>query len=147
VLSVWVRGQGDVLVRADAITVLALGPEGLRAEWGARRAVRLTGTPCSTAVQLELLAAIQRAAADGRTVVIMPPAEVDSSEWRWSASIPCWTAARGQHRTANRRIEALWPLRTGRCNLAATFARATNESGCDETMWLCEGDRGAFQIS
>ena len=28
--SVWVRAQGDVLVRADAIVVLALGPEGLR---------------------------------------------------------------------------------------------------------------------
>jgi hypothetical protein len=83
VLSVWVRGQGDVLVRADAIVVLALGPEGLRAECGSGRAVRLTGPPCSTAVQLALLEAIQRAAADGRTVVIMPPAEVDSSQWRW----------------------------------------------------------------
>ena len=45
--------------------------------------MRLTGPPCSTAVQLALLEAIQRAVADGRTVVIMPPAEVDPSEWRW----------------------------------------------------------------
>ena len=37
------RAQGDVLVRADAIVVLALGPEGLRAECGAGAAVRLTG--------------------------------------------------------------------------------------------------------
>ena len=81
--SVWVRGQGDVLVRADAIVVLALGPEGLRAEWGAGRAVRLTGTPCSTALQLGLLEAIRRAGADGRAVVIMPPAEPGSSAWRW----------------------------------------------------------------
>ena len=81
--SVWVRGQGDVLVRADAITVLALGPEGLRAEWGAGRAVRLTGTPCSTALQLGLLEAIRRAGADGRAVVIMPPAEPGSSAWQW----------------------------------------------------------------
>jgi hypothetical protein len=83
VQSVWVRGQGDVLVRADAIVVLALGPEGLRAEWGAGRAVRLTGTPCSTALQLGLLEAIRRAGADGRAVVIMPPAEPGSSAWRW----------------------------------------------------------------
>jgi hypothetical protein len=81
--SVWVRGQGDVLVRADAIVVLALGPEGLRAEWGAGRAVRLTGTPCSTALQLGLLEAIRRAGADGQAVVIMPPAEPGSSAWRW----------------------------------------------------------------
>jgi hypothetical protein len=81
--SVWVRGQGDVLVRADAIAVLALGPEGLRAEWGAGRAVRLTGTPCSTALQLGLLEAIRRAGADGRAVVIMAPVEPGSSAWRW----------------------------------------------------------------
>ncbi len=81
--SVWVRGQGDVLVRADAITVLALGPEGLRAECGAGRAVRLTGTPCSTALQLGLVEAIRRAGADGRAVVIMPPAEPGSATWRW----------------------------------------------------------------
>jgi hypothetical protein len=81
--SVWVRGQGDVLVRADAIVVLALGPDGLRAEWGAGRAVRLTGTPCSTALQLGLLEAIRRAGADGRAVVIVPPAEPGSSAWRW----------------------------------------------------------------
>jgi hypothetical protein len=41
--SVWVRAQGDVLVRADAIMVLALGPEGLRAECGTGATVRLAG--------------------------------------------------------------------------------------------------------
>ena len=59
--SVWVRAQGDVLVRADAIVVLALGPEGLRAECGAGAAVRLTGTPCSTALMLGLAEVIDRA--------------------------------------------------------------------------------------
>jgi hypothetical protein len=83
VLSVWVRGQGDVMIRADAITVLALGQEGLRAEYGSGRAVRLTGPPCSTALQLGLLEAISRADADGRAVVVMPPAEPGSSTWRW----------------------------------------------------------------
>jgi hypothetical protein len=82
--SVWVRGLGDVLVRADAIVVLALGPEGLRAECGSGRAVRLTGAPCSTALQLGLLEAISRAGTGGgRTVIIMPPAEPGSSAWRW----------------------------------------------------------------
>lgn len=33
-----------MLVRTDAIVVLALGPEGLRAECGIGQAVRLTGT-------------------------------------------------------------------------------------------------------
>ena len=78
------RGQGDVLVRADAIVVLALGPEGLRAEWGAGRAVRLTGTPCSTALQLGLVEAISSAGTGGgRPVVVMPPAGPGSSVWRW----------------------------------------------------------------
>jgi hypothetical protein len=83
VCSVWVQGLNDVLVRADAIVLLALGQEGLRAECGSGRAVRLTGPPCSTAMQLALLEAIQRATADGRTVIIMPPDDVDSSQWRW----------------------------------------------------------------
>jgi hypothetical protein len=84
VQSVWVQGQGDVLVRADAITVLALGPEGLRAEWGAGRAVRLTGTPCSTALMLGLVAVIERAGrGDSRAVIVMPPAEPASVTWHW----------------------------------------------------------------
>jgi len=89
VASVWVRGQGDVLVRADAIVVLALGPEGLRAECGTGtgRAVRLTGTPCSTALMLGLVAAVERAGrGDSRAVVIMPPAEPDSATWRWECA-------------------------------------------------------------
>jgi hypothetical protein len=85
--SVWVRGQGDVLVRADAIVVLALGPEGLRAECGSGRAVRLTGTPCSTALMLGLVAAIERASrGDSRAVVVTPPAEPDSSAWSWECA-------------------------------------------------------------
>ena len=85
--SVWVRGQGDVLVRADAIVVLALGPEGLRAECGSGRAVRLTGTPCSTALMLGLVAAIEGAGhGDSRAVIVMPPAEPDSAAWRWECA-------------------------------------------------------------
>lgn len=68
-----------MLVRADAIVVLALGPEGLRAGCGTGRAVRLTGTPCSTALMLGLVAAIERAGqGDNRAVIIMPPAEPES---------------------------------------------------------------------
>ena len=82
--SVWVRGQGDVLVRADAIVVLALGPEGLRAECGSGRAVRLAGTPCSTALMLGLAEAIDRAGrGDSRAVIVSPPAEPGSVTWRW----------------------------------------------------------------
>jgi hypothetical protein len=82
--SVWVRAQGDVLVRADAIVALALGPEGLRAECGAGAAVRLTGTPCSTALMLGLAEVIDRATArDKRAVIITPPAEPESATWRW----------------------------------------------------------------
>ena len=85
--SVWVRGQGDVLVRADAIVVLALGPEGLRAECGTGRAVRLAGTPCSTALMLGLVTAIEHASrGDSRAVIIMPPAEPDDSTWRWECA-------------------------------------------------------------
>jgi hypothetical protein len=81
--AVWIWGQDDVLVRGDAIELLALGDDGLRAEYGSRRAVRLTGTPCSTGQMLALLAVMRRAAADGRTVVIMPHGEAGSVAWRW----------------------------------------------------------------
>jgi hypothetical protein len=82
--SVWVRAQGDVLVRADAIMVLALGPEGLRAECGSGAAVRLAGTPCSTALMVGLVEAIDRAGrGDSRAVIITPPAEPGSAIWRW----------------------------------------------------------------
>jgi hypothetical protein len=85
--SVWVRGLGDVLVRADAIVILALGPEGLRAECGSGRAVRLAGTPCSTALMLGLAEAIDRAdSGDGRAVIVTPPAEPSSSAWRWECA-------------------------------------------------------------
>ena len=78
------RAQGDVLVRADAIVALALGPEGLRAECGAGAAVRLTGTPCSTALMLGLAEVIDRASPrDSRAVIITPPAEPGSAIWRW----------------------------------------------------------------
>jgi hypothetical protein len=82
--SVWVRAQGDVLVRADAIVALALGPEGLRAECGTGAAVRLTGSPCSTALMVGLAEVIDRASPrDSRAVIITPPAEPGSATWRW----------------------------------------------------------------
>ena|GEM_PF-6822613 len=82
--SVWVQAQGDMLVRADAIVVLALGPEGLRAECGTGAAVRLAGTPCSTALMVGLVEAIDRAGrGDSRAVIITPPAEPGSATWRW----------------------------------------------------------------
>ena len=81
---VWVRAQSDVLVRADAIVVLALGPEGLRAECGTGAAVRLTGSPCSTALMVGLAEVIARASPrDNRAVIITPPAEPGSATWRW----------------------------------------------------------------
>jgi len=81
--NVWVLGVGGVLVRADAIVALVIGKEGLRAECATGREVLLAGAPCSTAAQLALTEVIRRAGADGRTVVIMTPAEVNSPQWRW----------------------------------------------------------------
>jgi hypothetical protein len=49
-----------------------------------RRAVRLAGTPCSTALMLGLAEAIDRAGrGDSRTVIVTPPAEPGSATWRW----------------------------------------------------------------
>ena len=50
--AVWVRGEDDVLVRADAIVVLAIAEDGLRAECASGRSVRLTRTRCSGALPL-----------------------------------------------------------------------------------------------
>ena len=81
--AVWVRGEDDVLVRADAIVVLAIAEDGLRAECASGRSVRLTGTRCSGALPLALLEEIRRAGADDRrAVVIMPPAKAGSLTWR-----------------------------------------------------------------
>jgi hypothetical protein len=81
--TVWVRGQGDVLIRADSILVLASGHGGLNAECAGGRTVRLADSECPGALQLALLDEIRRAGADDRhAVVIMPPAESDSAAWR-----------------------------------------------------------------
>jgi hypothetical protein len=73
-----------MLVRADAIVVLALGPEGLRAECGAGATVRLAGTPCSTALMLGLAEVIDRAGPrENRAVIITAPAEPESATWQW----------------------------------------------------------------
>jgi hypothetical protein len=81
--TVWVRGQGDVLVRADSIVLLANAHGGLSAECAGGRRVRLADSECLGALQLALLDEIRRAGIDDRhAVVIMPPAEQDSATWR-----------------------------------------------------------------
>jgi len=81
--TVWVRGQGDVLVRADAIVVLRSAYGGLDAECVTGHVVRLTDTECPGALQLALADEIRRAAADDRhAVVIIPPAGQHSATWR-----------------------------------------------------------------
>src|ERR1700719_430257 len=80
--TVWVRGQGDVLVRADSIVMLTIAHGALNAECLSGRTVRLADSDCPGALQLALLDEIRRASADDRhAVVIMPPAERDSATW------------------------------------------------------------------
>jgi hypothetical protein len=80
--TVWIRAEGEVLVRADAIIVLACAPGGLDAECVNGRTVRLANSECPGALQLALLDEIRLAGADERlAVVITPPAEPDSAAW------------------------------------------------------------------
>jgi len=80
--TVWIRGQDDVLIRADSIVVLENAKDGLRAECINGRAVQLTKSDCSTAFQLALLEEIRRAGADERwPVVIMPMTEQETPTW------------------------------------------------------------------
>ena len=81
--TVWIRGQGGVLVRADAIITLTTAHDTLNAECAGGRTVRLADSECPGALQLALLDEIRRAGADDRhAVVIMPPAERDLPTWR-----------------------------------------------------------------
>jgi hypothetical protein len=81
--TVWVRGRGDVLIRADSIVMLACDGDGLNAECVNGRTVRLADSGCPGALQPALLDEIRRAAADDRhAVVVMPPAGGDSVSWR-----------------------------------------------------------------
>ncbi len=81
--TVWIRGQGGVLVRADCIVMLASASDGLHAECVSGRTVRPADSECPGALQLALLDEIRRASADDRhAVVIMPPSERDSATWR-----------------------------------------------------------------
>lgn len=80
--TVWIRAEGEVLVRADAIIVLACAPGGLDADCMNGRTMRLTDSECPGALQLALLDEIRLAGADERlAVVITPPAERDSAAW------------------------------------------------------------------
>jgi hypothetical protein len=81
--TVWIRGQADVLVRADSIVLLTIAHGGLSAECVGGRTVRLANSECPGALQLALLDEILRAGSDDRhAVVITPPAEQDSATWR-----------------------------------------------------------------
>jgi hypothetical protein len=75
---------GDVLVRADAVVVLEVAEDGLRAECVSGRVVRLTGARCPETVPLALVEEIRRAGSsdDRWAVVITPPAEQGSTAWR-----------------------------------------------------------------
>ena len=81
--TVWIRGQGGLLVRADAIIMLTSAHDTLNAECAGGRTVRLADSECPGALQLALLDEIRRASADDRhAVVITPPAQRDSATWR-----------------------------------------------------------------
>src|SRR5258708_30666909 len=81
--TVWIRGQGGVLVRADAIIMLTSDHDTLNAECAGGRPVRLADSDCPRALQLALLKEIRRAGAgDRHPVIIMPPAERASAAWR-----------------------------------------------------------------
>jgi hypothetical protein len=83
VSTVWVRGHGDVLIRADFIVGLASVDGSLNAECANGRTVRLADSDRADALQLALLDEIRRAGADDRhAMVIMPPAGRDSATWR-----------------------------------------------------------------
>jgi hypothetical protein len=82
VTVVWIRGVGGVLVRADAVVVLEVAEDGLRAECVGGRVVRLTVARCPETVPLALLEEIRRSGADDRwAVVLTPPAEQGSLAW------------------------------------------------------------------
>src|SRR5260221_14108740 len=81
--TVWIRGQGGVLVRADAIIMLTSAHDTLNAECAGGRTLRLADSDCPRALQLALLDEIRRASAgDRHAVIIMPPAERDSAARR-----------------------------------------------------------------
>lgn len=80
--TVWVRGIGDELIRADSIVVLEQGADGLRAECISGRSVRLTDTGYSRQFQLALLEEIRQAASDERwPVVIMADTSQEAPVW------------------------------------------------------------------
>jgi hypothetical protein len=83
VSTVWVRGQGDVLNRADFIVGLASVHGTLNAECANGRTVRLADSDRADALQMALLDEIGRVRADDRlAVVITPHAGLDSATWR-----------------------------------------------------------------
>jgi hypothetical protein len=80
--NVWVRGDNNTMIRADAIAILHNDASGIRAESITGRTVQLTASECSTAFQLSLLEEIRHASWDDtRTVVIMAAGDPDSPAW------------------------------------------------------------------
>src|SRR5260221_14371855 len=81
--TVWIRGQGGVLVRADAIIMLTSDHDTLNAECAGGRTSRLADFDSPGALQLALLKKIPRAGAAYRLArLIMPPAGRGSAAWR-----------------------------------------------------------------
>ena len=80
--NVWVRGESNTLIRADAITIIHNDASGLRAESITGRTVQLTASECPAAFQLTLLEEIRHASWDDtRTVVIMAAGDPDAPAW------------------------------------------------------------------
>jgi len=80
--NVWVRGDNNTMIRADAIVILHNDASGIRAESITGRMVQLTASECSTAFQLSLLEEIRHASWDDRrAVVIMAADDHDSPAW------------------------------------------------------------------
>ena len=80
--NVWVRGDNNTMIRADAIAILHNDASGIRAESITGRTVQLTASECSAAFQLTLLEEIRHASWDDtRTVVIMATGDPDSPAW------------------------------------------------------------------
>jgi hypothetical protein len=81
--NVWIRTQGDVLIRADSIVLIESGPNGLLAESLTGRAILLSGSRWSAASQIALLEEIRHAEAEERRTVIILEATGSNESPRW----------------------------------------------------------------
>ncbi len=80
--NVWVRGDNNTMIRADAIAILHNDASGIRVESITGRTVQLTTVECPASFQLTLLEEIRHASWDDtRTVVIMATGDLGSLAW------------------------------------------------------------------